>query len=86
MADSGDNADDESENSSGSMWMKTGIAAGLGFELVGLVLAGAYVGTRIDARFETSPLGLLVCIGLAFAAAGWHIYLISRRLTSKDDE
>lgn len=86
MPDPGENADGESGDSSGSMWVKTGIAAGLGFELLGLVLAGAYVGTRVDARFDTSPVGLLVSMGLAFVVAGWHIYLVSRRLSSEDDD
>ncbi len=65
--------------SSRKMWMKAGAAGALGFEFVGFVLAGVLVGTRIDARYDSSPIGLLVCLGLAMVAAGWHIYLVSRR-------
>lgn len=85
MGEPGEETDEKSDDSTGSMWLKAGIAAGLGFELIGFVLAGAFIGTQIDARFETSPWGLLVSMGLAFVAAGWHIYLVSRRITSQED-
>ena len=71
MAESnGSEGGDLDDSTSRTMWLKTGAAAALGFEFVGFVLAGVYIGTRIDARYETSPIGLLVTLGLAIAAAG----------------
>ncbi len=85
MSDSGDDPEDQSDDSSSSMWLKTGVAAGLGFEFVGLVLAGALIGTQIDTHFDSSPAGLLVSMGLALVAAGWHCYLVSQRLMRNDE-
>ena len=67
------------EPATSNPWVKAGAAAALGFEFVGLVLAGVFVGVQIDARFDSSPIGLLVCLMLAMVAAGWHIYLVTRR-------
>lgn len=80
MPETGTEHDDESHDSTSTkLWVKAGAAGALGFEFVGFVLAGVFIGTRIDARYDSSPLGLLVSLGLAMVAAGWHIYLVSRR-------
>lgn len=86
MPDMGDDHDDESTGSSPSLWAKAGIAAALGFELVGFVLAGVFIGVQVDAYFDSSPVGLLASMGLAFVGAGWHIYRITRRFLIDDDE
>lgn len=80
MPESGKPGGGESNDSSSRrLWVKAGAAGALGFEFVGFVLAGVFLGTRLDARYETSPIGLLSCLALAMVAAGWHIYLVSRR-------
>ncbi len=87
MHDPGGEGDDEAEvSTSRPSWIKVGAAAGLGFEFVGFVLAGVFIGTRLDARYDSSPVGLLVCLGLAMVAAGWHIYLVSRRYLLDGEE
>lgn len=60
-------------------WLVTGVAAVLGFEFVGFIIAGAVVGTYIDRRFETAPYGLLISMLLMLAGVGWHIWLMIRR-------
>jgi ATP synthase protein I len=57
-----------------------GIYGALGFEFVGAVLAGAWIGTRIDERFGTDPYGLVLSVLLMLLGVGWHIVRISRRL------
>lgn len=72
--------DDENDSmTSGRMWARAGIAGALGFEFVGLVLAGAFMGATLDNRLDSSPWALIGCIALSMVAAGWHAYLVSRR-------
>ena len=86
MPDSGRDHDGESTEDEPNLWAKAGIAAALGFELVGFVLAGAFIGVHIDAYFDSSPVGLLASMGLAFVAAGLHIYRMTRRFLIDDDD
>lgn len=87
MADSEKPGDSESKDlKSPNLWLRAGAAAALGFEFVGFVLAGVLIGTQLDARFDSSPLGLLVCLGLAMVAAGWHIYLVAQRFVLADED
>lgn len=80
MSEFDDQRDEELDDSSSrALWLKTGIAGALGFELLGFVLAGVLIGTQIDARYDSSPVGLLATMSLALLAAGWHIYLVGRR-------
>lgn len=87
MAESEPADGDEPKGSeSRQMWARAGIAGALGFELVGLVLAGAFLGVQFDARFDTSPVGLLVGVALAMVTAGWHVYLVTRRFLLDGEE
>ena len=56
-----------------------GTVSALGFELLGFVLAGLFLGSRIDSHFGSEPVGLVVFVFLALAAFGWHAYRISQR-------
>ncbi len=68
-----------------SMWLRTAAVAAMGFELVGFVLAGVFIGTWIDGRFDSSPTGLLISLALAMLGAGWHIHLVTRRFLSDEE-
>jgi len=60
-------------------WLITGVVGALGFEFVGFMIAGAYVGTWIDRKWDISPYGLLFTMLFMLLAVGWHIYVIIRR-------
>ncbi len=77
----GEGADSQSPN----LWVKAGVASALGFEFVGFVLAGVFIGVQIDARFDSSPVGLLVSLALAIFCASGHIYLVCRRVLMDDE-
>lgn len=79
MTDSSRQSPEESKDDETSPWIVIGAASALGFEFMGFVLAGVFIGTRIDAHFDSEPVGLLVSVALALVAVGWHIYLVSRR-------
>lgn len=60
-------------------WLITGVVGALGFEFVGFMMAGAYVGTWIDRKWEISPYGLLFTMLVMLISVGWHIYVIIQR-------
>ena len=64
-------------------WASNWRLLGLGFTLLGLLVAGPVVGYLLgdwlDRKFGTSWL-TWVCLLIGFAAAGRQIYLIARRI------
>ena len=64
-------------------WAANWRLLGLGFTLLGLLVAGPVVGYLLgdwlDRKFGTSWL-TWVCLLIGFAAAGRQIYLIARRI------
>ena len=64
-------------------WASNWRLLGLGFTLLGLLVAGPVVGYLVgdwlDRKFGTSWL-TWVCLLIGFAAAGRQIYLIARRI------
>jgi ATP synthase protein I len=64
-------------------WASNWRLLGLGFTLLGLLVAGPLVGYLLgdwlDRKFGTSWL-TWVCLLIGFAAAGRQIYLIARRI------
>ena len=77
----GESTDSESPN----LWVKASVAGALGFEFVGFVLAGVFIGTQIDAYFDSFPLGLLSSLTLALVGVSWHIYRVCRRVLLDDE-
>ncbi len=74
-----------SDDEEPAMWLQAAVVAALGFELVGFVLAGVFIGTWIDGRFDSSPVGLLSSVALAMLGAGWHIRRVTRQYLSDDE-
>jgi hypothetical protein len=61
------------------------VFAGLGFELVGLILGSAFAGNWIDQNYPTKGLGV---VGFSvLALAGWlsHVVLLSRKMNAQND-
>ena len=61
------------------------VFAGLGFELVGLILASAWVGNWMDTNYGTRGLGV---IGFSvLGLAGWlsHVVILTRKLNAQND-
>lgn len=56
-----------------------GAVSALGFELLGFVLSGLFLGHFLDTRYDFAPLGVIVMVLLALMAFGWHAYRVSRR-------
>lgn len=67
-------------------WASNWRLLGLGFTLLGLLVAGPVVGYLLgdwlDRKFGTSWL-TWVCLLIGFAAAGRQIYLIARRIQNE---
>ena len=57
--------------------------AGLGFEVAAAVVVSIYVGYRIDAWLGWSPLFLIICLVIGFAAA-INILLKYSRMAGQD--
>lgn len=62
-----------------SPWTTVGVMGALGFEFVGFVLVGVYIGHRIDGYFDSSPVGILLSVFISLVAVGLHIYYVTRR-------
>lgn len=77
--------DESSDSSSPNLWVKAGIAGALGFEFVGFILAGVFVGAQIDAYFDSHPIGLLSSMAVAIIGVSWHIYRVCRRVYVDDE-
>lgn len=75
----------EDDKGSRSPWMALGVMGALGFEFVGFVLVGVYIGHQIDEYFDSSPVGILLSVFLSLVAVGMHIYYVTRRFV-KDGE
>lgn len=54
-------------------------AAGLGIELLGAILGFTLLGLWIDSHYDSSPWGLLVCIGLGFVGGFYNLIRQSLR-------
>ena len=71
-----------SEGKDHSPLKMVGIAGALGFEMVGFVLGGAFVGNVLDERLGTGPWILLTMVALGLLTSGLHIYAVARRFMS----
>lgn len=50
------------------------ILTGLGFELVGLIIGGLYIGQLLDEKFGTK--GIMALLILASCLVSWFVHLI----------
>jgi ATP synthase protein I len=57
-----------------------GVGFRIGIELVAGVLVGAGLGWFIDSKFETSPIFMLACISLGFAASVLNVLRVLKNL------
>lgn len=74
------NDDNHHDDSTGSSQLKMlGIYGAMGFEFVGLVVGGSYVGFWIDEKFNTAPWGVISLILLGMLAALWHVIRVTKR-------
>lgn len=64
---------------------RAGRASALGFELVGIVIAGGLLGHFVDRRFETEPWGLVGGV-VGFAAAGLVRLVVEAIRLAKDED
>ena len=69
-----------------SPWVKAGIFGALGFEFIGFTLVGVLLGNWIDTKFDSEPFGLLVCLAISMMAAGLHLFTITKRFLSEEDD
>ncbi len=66
-------------------WVKAGIFGALGFEFIGFTLVGVMLGNWIDGKYDSEPVGLLVCLLVAMMAAGLHVFTITKRFLADED-
>ncbi|GEM_PF-2469698 len=64
-------------------WVAFARYAGIGFEVAIVIILSIYIGARLDARFDKSPLFLTICLIVGFAAA-INILLKYSRLADRD--
>ena len=65
---------------------KTAMYMGLGFECVGLVMAGLYVGEFLDKKYGWSGTGTMASVMGALVLWFVHILLVNRQLTQDQKE
>lgn len=75
--------DDKKEK---SPLVKAGYVGAMGFEFVGVVIGSFILGGLVDDRFGVGPWGTVACLFAGMVAAGWHVYLIAKRLLLEDEE
>jgi len=66
-------------------WMAFAKYAGIGFEVAITVVVSIYVGARLDTKFNSSPLFLIICLVAGFAVA-LNILIKYSRMAGKDME
>lgn len=67
--------------------MKNGIVfMGMGFELVGIMLAGLYVGKIIDEKMGWKGIGVAACVIILLI--GWfvHLFVLLKRFMDANDK
>ncbi len=63
---------------------RTAILISMGFEVVGAVLAGVYVGQWLDDKYHWGGLGLVGMIAVGFIGWFLHLIIIVRGLEASD--
>jgi F0F1-type ATP synthase assembly protein I len=66
-------------------WVKAGVFGALGIEFVATAVAGVYIGSWLDERFDIAPLGTLGCLFAALIGAGVHTFVITKRFVDDDE-
>lgn len=62
------------------------VFAGMGFELVGLILVGLYVGQLLDEKFSLGGLGTAGLAMLVLASWLWHLVILLKRFMQDGSE
>ena len=60
------------------------VFAGMGFELVGLILAGLYLGQYLDKNFGFGGLGTAAMAMLVLASWIWHLVILLKKFNEDD--
>ena len=62
------------------------VFAGMGFELVGLILVGLYVGQYLDEKFNLGGIGTAGLAMLVLASWLWHLVILLKRFMQDGPE
>ena len=62
------------------------VFAGIGFELVGIILASIYLGQIIDKTYQTKGLGLIALMFIGLASWLTHVVLLLRRIEKENPD
>jgi len=65
------------------------VFVGIGFELLGIMMASIYLGQQIDKSYQTKGLALIALSFIGLASWITHVVMLLRRIEkedSKDDE
>lgn len=63
------------------------MAVGLGFEFVGLVLGAVFLGSWLDARYQTGSTFVLIGLVLALVVAFWQVWRVAQaQIRTWDDD
>lgn len=62
------------------------VFAGIGFELVGIMMASIYLGQIIDKSYQTKGLGLIALMFIGLASWLTHVVLLLRRFEKEDSK
>ena len=60
------------------------IFAGIGFELVGLILGAVYIGGILDEKLKLNGLGISAAIILVFASWLWHLIILLKKFSKEN--
>ena len=59
---------------------KLTVFAGLGFEVIGLMLGSVFVGKSLDSYFQTGGLAVVILILLSFIVWLYHVIHMSKKV------
>lgn len=62
------------------------VFAGIGFELVGIMMASIYLGQAIDKTYQTKGIALAAMMFLGLASWLTHVIMLLRRLEKQNPE
>ncbi len=62
------------------------VFAGLGFELMGLILTCLYLGQKIDEYYQSKGLGLISLVILGIVGWFYHLIILLRKFVAEDNE
>jgi F0F1-type ATP synthase assembly protein I len=64
---------------------KISVGFGLCFEIIGSVIAGAWIGSWFDRRLDSKPWAMIVCVLVFLGVSFFHLVRVLQKLDKEDN-